>query len=61
MFQLLAGFCQPEAKTNSPVVELAFEKLESWLLRNELKAKKHITRSYSGFWCAEKLKTYYES
>jgi len=29
LFRLLSGICQPEAKTNSPVVELAFEKLKS--------------------------------
>jgi hypothetical protein len=35
LFQLFAGFSsqKPEAETNSLAVEVALEKLESWLLR----------------------------
>jgi len=50
MFQRFAGFCEPEAKTNSLAVALAFEKLENWL---QLKTEKHAQRSFSCIWCAE--------
>jgi len=38
LFQLFAGFYQPEAETNSLAFELAFEKLESWLPRKITKS-----------------------